>query len=71
MHYRGCIYWDLGRIMLAVEKYKNPKHPLKGCSIGSVSLSQMIVLLAEYGVESNLEYEDYLRGQKSLRKQWP
>ncbi len=36
-----------------------------------VSLSKMIDLLAEYGVESNLEYEAYLKGLKTLRKQWP
>ena len=30
----------------------------------------MVTLLADYGVESNLEKEDYLEGLKNLRKVW-
>jgi len=63
---------DLGRSMLAVEKYKKSEASLeKAARLAGVSLSKMIDLLAEYGVESNLEYEDYLKGLKTLRKQWP
>ena len=63
---------DLGRILLAVEKYKKSEASLeKAARLAGVSLSKMIDLLAEYGVESNLEYEDYLKGLKTLRKQWP
>jgi len=63
---------DRGRIMLAVEKYKKSEASLeKAARLAGVSLSKMIDLLAQYGVESNLEYEDYLKGLKTLRKQWP
>jgi len=30
----------------------------------------MITVLAEYGVESNLEEADYLKGLENLRKAW-
>ena len=62
---------DLGRIMLAVEKYKNSGASLeKAARLAGVSLSEMIDILAEYGVEANLEYEDYLKGLKTIRKIW-
>ena len=63
---------DLGRIMLAVEKYKKSEASLEKASrLAGVSLSKMIDIHAEYGVESNLEYEDYLKGLKTLCKLWP
>ncbi len=62
---------DLGRIMLAVEKYKNSDASLeKAARLAGVSLSKMIDILAEYGVEANLEYEDYLKGLRTIRKIW-
>lgn len=33
-------------------------------------VQKMITILAEYGVESNLEKEDYLKGLENLRKVW-
>jgi hypothetical protein len=30
----------------------------------------MMTLLEEYGVESNLEKEDYLKGLENLRRVW-
>jgi predicted HTH domain antitoxin len=62
---------DLGRIMLAVEKYKNSDASLeKAARLAGVSLSKMIDILAEYGVETNLEFEDYLKGLRTIRKIW-
>jgi predicted HTH domain antitoxin len=62
---------DLGRVMLAVEKYKKGEASLeKAARLAGVSLSKMMDVLAEYGVEANLEYEDYLKGLKSIRKVW-
>lgn len=62
---------DLGRIMLAVEKYRKSEASLeKAARLAGVSLSRMMDILAEYGVEANLEYEDYLRGLKTIRKAW-
>ncbi len=62
---------DLGRIMLAVEKYRGKEASLaRAARLAGVSLSKMMDLLAEYGVEANLEYEDYLKGLKTIRKVW-
>lgn len=62
---------DLGRVMLAIEKYKKSEASIeKAARIAGVSISKMIDLFKEHGVEANLEYEDYLKGMKSLRKVW-
>ncbi len=62
---------DLGRIMLAVEKYKRSEASLeRAARLAGVSLAKMMDLLREYGVEANLEYEDYLKGLKTIRKVW-
>jgi predicted HTH domain antitoxin len=62
---------DLGRIMLAVEKYRKKEASLeRAARLAGVSLSKMMDLLAEYGVLANLEYEDYLKGLKTIRKVW-
>src|SRR3990170_7382969 len=62
---------DLGRVLLAVEKYKKSEASLeKAARLAGVSLSRMMDILAEYGVEANLEYEDYLKGLKTIRKAW-
>ncbi len=62
---------DLGRIMFAVEKYKKREASLeRAAHLAGVSLSRMMDLLAEYGVEANLEHEDYLKSLKTARKAW-
>lgn len=62
---------DLGRVMLAIEKYKKSEASIeKAAKIAGVSISKMMDIFKEYGVEANLEYEDYLKGLKSIRKVW-
>ena len=62
---------DLGRMMLAIEKYKKSEASIeKSARIAGVSISKMVDILREHGIEANLEYEDYLSGLKSLRKVW-
>ena len=62
---------DLGRVMLAIEKYKKSEASIeKAARIAGVSISMMMDIFKEYGVEANLEYEDYLKGLKTLRKVW-
>ena len=62
---------DLGRMMLAIEKYKKSEASIeKSARIAGVSISKMVNILREHGIEANLEYEDYLSGLKSLRKAW-
>lgn len=60
-----------GRVMLAIEKYKKGQASLgKAAEMAGLPIGQMITLLAEYGVESDLEKEDYLKGLENLRKVW-
>ena len=60
-----------GRLMLAVERYKKNQVSLgKAAELAGRTLGDMINILAEYGVKSNLEKEDYLKGLESLRKLW-
>jgi len=62
---------DLGRIMLAIEKYKKSEASIeKAATIAGVSISKMMDILKEHGVEANIEHEDYLRSLKNLRKIW-
>lgn len=62
---------DLGRVMLAIEKYKKSEASIeKAARIAGVSISMLLEIFKEHGVEANLEYEDYLKGLKSLGKIW-
>jgi predicted HTH domain antitoxin len=60
-----------GRLMLAVERYKKNQVSLgKAAELAGRTLGDMINTLAEYGVRSNLEEEDYLKGMEHLKKVW-
>ena len=60
-----------GRILLAVERYKKGDVSLgKAAELAGLPLGQMMTILAEFGVESRLEKEDYLQGLKNLKKVW-
>jgi len=62
---------DLGRVMLAIEKYKKSEASIgRAARIAGVSISKMMDILHEHNVEMNLQHEDYLRGLDSLRKTW-
>lgn len=62
---------DLGRVMLAIGKYKKSEASIeKAAKIAGVSISKMMDIFKEYSVEANLEYEDYLKGLKTIRKIW-
>ncbi len=62
---------DLGRVMLAIEKYKKSEASIeKAANIAGVSISRMMDIFKEFGIEANLEYEDYLEGLKTLRGIW-
>lgn len=60
-----------GRLMLAVERYKQGEASLgKAAELAGVPIGKMITILSEYGVKSDLEKEDYLKGLENLRKVW-
>ena len=60
-----------GRVMLAIEKYKNGEASLgKAAEVAGLSVGDMMTTLEQYGVKSNLEVEDYLEGLDNLKKVW-
>ena len=60
-----------GRILLAVERYKRGEASLgKAAELAGVTIGQIMAILAEFGVESSVEKEDYLQGLKNLEKSW-
>ncbi len=60
-----------GRILLAVERYKKGEASLgRAAVLAGVPVGQMMTILTEFGVESRIEYEDYLQGLGTLRKAW-
>jgi predicted HTH domain antitoxin len=62
---------DIGRVMLAIEKYKKSEVSIeKAARIAGVSISKIMDILKEYGVEANLQYEDYIKSLKTVRKEW-
>ncbi len=60
-----------GRILFAVERYKKGEVSLgKAAALAGLPLGQMMTILAEFGVESRIEKQDYLQGVKNLQKVW-
>jgi predicted HTH domain antitoxin len=60
-----------GRVLLAVERYKKGDVSLgKAAQLAGLSVGQMMTLLAEFGVESRIEKDDYLQGLKNLTNAW-
>lgn len=62
---------ERGHILLAVEKYRAGEASLeKAARLAGVPLSKMMDLLADYGVEANCAFEDYLASIKTAAKVW-
>ncbi len=60
-----------GRLMLAVERYKQGEVSLgRAAQMAGLSVGQMMNLLADFGVESRIEKDDYLQGLKNLANLW-
>jgi len=60
-----------GRILLAVEKYRNNEASLgKAAEIAGLSVGQMMNLLEDFGVRSTVDQEDYRQGLANLAKVW-
>ncbi|HXU47744.1 MAG TPA: UPF0175 family protein [Candidatus Binatia bacterium] len=60
-----------GRILFAVERYRSGEASLgRAAELAGVPLSHMMTILAEFGVESRIEKEDYLQSLRNLHKQW-
>jgi predicted HTH domain antitoxin len=60
-----------GRVLLAVERYRKGEASLgKAAKLAGLPVGQMMTILAEFGVESRIEKEDYLQGLSNLAKVW-
>ena len=60
-----------GRIFLAVERYKKGEASLgRAAELAGLPIGRMMTILAEFGVESGIEKEDYLQGLQNLAKVW-
>jgi predicted HTH domain antitoxin len=60
-----------GRILLAVERYRKGEASLgRAAELAGVPFGQMMTILAEFGVESRIEKDDYAQGLKNLQKAW-
>ena len=58
-----------GRILLAIERYKEGAASLgRAAEIAGVPVGEMIAVLSEYGVKSNLRKEDFLEGLANLQR---
>jgi predicted HTH domain antitoxin len=58
-----------GRVLLAVEKYRDGEASLgKASELAGLSIGQMMAVLADFGVESRIEKEDYLQGLRNIAK---
>lgn len=59
---------ELGRLQLAVAKYRSSAASLeKAARIAGVSVSRMMDILRDFGIEANLELEDYRISLKTAR----
>ena len=57
-----------GRVLLAIEKYRSGEASLgRAAELAGLPLGQMMTVLADFGVESRIEKEDYLQGLQNLR----
>jgi len=57
-----------GRTQLAIEEYAKGRASLGRASLlTGVSISEMMDILASYGIKSNLEQEDYRAGLENLK----
>src|SRR5207249_9278981 len=60
-----------GRILLAVERYKQGEASLgKAAELAGLPVGQMMTILAEFGVKSRIEKEEYLQGLDNLARVW-
>jgi len=60
-----------GRILLAVEKYRDGEASLgKAAELAGVRIGQMMQILADFRVESRIGQDDYLQGIENLKKAW-
>lgn len=62
---------EYGRKYRVLQLYKKGKISLgKGAAELDLPLTEFIDLLNEFGIEANIDYEDYLQGIKNIEDVW-
>jgi len=60
-----------GRVLLGLERYRDGKASLsKAAEVAGLSVSEMMDVLAEHGIASDLRVEDYRESLQTLREVW-
>lgn len=60
-----------GRVLLGLERYRDGKASLsRAAEMAGVSVSEMVDILAEHGIEGDLRLEDYRESLRTLREIW-
>jgi predicted HTH domain antitoxin len=60
-----------GRVLLAIERYKTGEASLgKAAELAGLPIGRMMTALKDFGVESDIEQEDYRQGLENLAKVW-
>lgn len=60
-----------GRILVALDRYREGKASLsRAAEVAGVSVSEMMDLLAQHGISSDLQVEDYRESLRTLREVW-
>ena len=60
-----------GRVLLAIERYRKGEASLgRAAELAGLPVGQMMTILAEFGIESRIEKDDYLQGLKNLARVW-
>jgi predicted HTH domain antitoxin len=63
-----CELVDIDRLHLAIDKYRSSEASLeKSACIAGVSVSRMMDLLRDFGIEADLELEDYRASLNTAR----
>lgn len=58
-----------GRVMLAIERYKKGQASLgKAASMAGLPVGRFMTVLEEFGVESRVDHQDYLKSLENLSK---
>ena len=66
---RALVY--KGRVMLAVERYREGRVSLgRAAEMAGVRIGEMMDILASYGINSNVDQDDYRKGVQNLRRVW-
>jgi len=60
-----------GRVLLALERYREGKASLgKAAEVAGISISELMDILADHGIPSDLRVEDYRESLLALREAW-